>query len=70
MEIDNGTQDDHQNIGLNLLGFDSKLMFSSVMSNSSYEVDTSGLAVFKNNNIKGICIWVIGASYKNEIKIW
>ena len=55
---------------LNLLGFDSKLMFSSVMSNSSYEVDTSGLAVFKNNNIKGICIWAIGASYKNEIKIW
>jgi dTDP-3,4-didehydro-2,6-dideoxy-alpha-D-glucose 3-reductase len=58
---------------LNLLGFNSELIFSSLISDTSYEVDTSGIALFKNNNIptsKGACFWAFGASYKNEITIW
>jgi NDP-hexose-3-ketoreductase len=58
---------------LNLLGFNTKLIFSSLKSDSRYEVDTSGLAFFKNNSAStsnGVCFWAFGASYKNEITIW
>jgi predicted dehydrogenase len=55
---------------LNLLGLDSELIFSSVSNDESFEVDTSGLAILRNKNIKAICRWVMGASYKNEIRVW
>lgn len=58
---------------LNLLGYNSKLIFSSLKSDSRYEIDTSGFAFFKNNNApnsNGVCFWAFGASYKNEITIW
>jgi len=59
---------------LNLLGFDSSLVFSSIESDSNYDVDISGLAIFENKSTpvskKGFCTWAFGASYKNEIKIW
>ena len=55
---------------LNLLSPDAELVFSSMSSDDTYEVDTSGLAVFKRNNIKAICKWAMGGSYKNHIEIW
>jgi dTDP-3,4-didehydro-2,6-dideoxy-alpha-D-glucose 3-reductase len=55
---------------LNLLGSNSELIFSSVSDDGNHEVDTSGLAIFRNKNIKAICKWIMGASYKNEIRVW
>jgi dTDP-3,4-didehydro-2,6-dideoxy-alpha-D-glucose 3-reductase len=55
---------------LNLLGKESELIFSSINNHSNYEVDTSGIAILRNKDIKAICKWSMGVSYKNEIKIW
>jgi len=55
---------------LNLLGSDSELIFSDLNTEDGYDVDTSGMAVFKKDNIKAVCKWAMGGSYKNEITIW
>ena len=55
---------------LNLLGSDSELVFSKLNTEDGYEVDTSGMAIFMKNDIKGVCKWAMGGSYKNEIHIW
>jgi dTDP-3,4-didehydro-2,6-dideoxy-alpha-D-glucose 3-reductase len=55
---------------LNLLGSDSELIFSDLNTEDGYDVDTSGMAIFKRDNIKAVCKWAMGGSYKNEITIW
>jgi len=55
---------------LDLLSTDAELIFSSISGDDTYKVDTSGLAVFKRNNIKAICKWAMGGSYKNYIEVW
>jgi len=55
---------------LNLLGSDSELIFSDLNTEDGYDVDTSGMAIFKKDNIKAVCKWAMGGSYKNEIIIW
>ena len=55
---------------LNLLGSDSELIFSDLNTEDGYDVDTSGMAIFKKDNIKAVCKWAMGGSYKNEITIW
>jgi len=55
---------------LYLMGFDSKLVYSLLNNELGYEVDTSGIAIFENNGITGECKWAMGASYKNEIRVW
>ena len=55
---------------IQLLGLDTKLIYSKQNIEENFEVDTSGLAVLEKNNISAVCKWVFGASYKNEIKIW
>jgi len=55
---------------LYLLGSDSELIFSDLNTEDGYDVDTSGMAIFKKDNIKAVCKWAMGGSYKNEIIIW
>jgi dTDP-3,4-didehydro-2,6-dideoxy-alpha-D-glucose 3-reductase len=55
---------------LNLMGFDSKLIFSILNTEKNYEVDTSGIALFQNDSVIGLCNWAMGANYKNEIRVW
>jgi predicted dehydrogenase len=55
---------------LDLLGPDSELVFSNLNTEDGYDVDTSGMAVFMKDNVKAVCKWVMGGSYKNEIIIW
>ena len=55
---------------LDLLGSDSELIFSDLNTEDGYDVDTSGMAVFMKDNIKAVCKWAMGGSYKNEITIW
>jgi dTDP-3,4-didehydro-2,6-dideoxy-alpha-D-glucose 3-reductase len=55
---------------LSLLGHDSVLEYSLLETERGFDVDTSGLAVFKKSGAKAVCKWVFGASYLNEIKIW
>jgi len=55
---------------LNLLGSDSELIFSDLNIEDGHDVDTSGMAIFKKDNTKAVCKWVMGGSYKNEIIIW
>jgi predicted dehydrogenase len=55
---------------LNLLGSNSELIFSDLNTEDGYDVDTSGMAIFKKDNIKAVCKWAMGGSYKNEITIW
>jgi dTDP-3,4-didehydro-2,6-dideoxy-alpha-D-glucose 3-reductase len=55
---------------LYLLGSDSELIFSDLNTEDGYDVDTSGMAIFKKDNIKAVCKWAMGGSYKNEITIW
>jgi len=55
---------------LNLLGLDSVLEYSLIDTQRGYEVDTSGLAIFKKNKAKAICKWAFGSSYRNDIIIW
>jgi dTDP-3,4-didehydro-2,6-dideoxy-alpha-D-glucose 3-reductase len=55
---------------LNLLDPDFELIFSDLDTEDGYDIDTSGMAIFKKDNIKAICKWAMGVSYKNEIIIW
>ena len=55
---------------LALMGNDVDLVYSTMNFEKDFEVDTSGLAVFKNKGQKGICQWIFGGSYKNAIEIW
>jgi dTDP-3,4-didehydro-2,6-dideoxy-alpha-D-glucose 3-reductase len=55
---------------LDLLGPDSELIFSDLNTEDGYNVDTSGIAVFESSNVKAICKWAMGGSYKNSITIW
>ena len=55
---------------LDLLGPDSELVFSNLNTEDGYKVDTSGMAIFMKNDVKAVCKWAMGGSYKNEITIW
>jgi len=55
---------------LDLLGPDSELMFSDLNTEDGYDVDTSGMAIFMRDNVKAVCKWAMGGSYKNELIIW
>jgi dTDP-3,4-didehydro-2,6-dideoxy-alpha-D-glucose 3-reductase len=55
---------------LDLLGPDSELVFSNLNTEDGYDVDTSGMAIFMKNDVKAVCKWAMGGSYKNEINIW
>lgn len=55
---------------LDLFGYDCKLEYSSIINESDYEVDTSGIAVFKKGLMRASCRWGMGVSYKNSIDIW
>ena len=55
---------------LDLLGSDSELIFSNLSTEGGSDVDTSGMAVFMKDNVKAVCKWAMGGSYKNEIIIW
>jgi len=55
---------------LDLLGLDSELVFSNLNTEDGYDVDTSGMAIIMKNDVKSVCKWAMGGSYKNEINIW
>jgi len=55
---------------IDLLGSDSKLIFSDLSTEDGYDVDTSGIAILKKDHVKAVCKWAMGGSYKNEIIIW
>ncbi len=55
---------------LDLLGSDSKLIFSDLSTEDGYDIDTSGIAILKKDHVKAVCKWAMGGSYKNEIIIW
>jgi NDP-hexose-3-ketoreductase len=54
-----------------LLGDSSKVVWSRVLTEDGYDVDTEGNAILENDNNKiAICNWKFGASYINQISVW
>ncbi len=55
---------------LDLLDSNIKLIFSDLNTEDGYNVDTSGIAIFMKDGVRVVCKWVMGGSYKNEIRVW